>query len=526
MTAAVPGRTAGPSTATPWRGIGAAVEAAEESWAADHGGPGGPDGRDGRVPLPEILGADARGWAARLLQGLHGTDESRRAELLRVAEETLWSGPSKAARSLGVRDDTVRGYVRSVADAVGLDTADTVQAAVLYLAVRLGALPDPVTVDQQVTLREVLAHDGALAWARDVVGRLDEEMRATVTAWLGHRRDAAAAGARLGVSQSTVYNRMARARRATGLDLTGHPGHRLEMALALLITDTDLYDRALQDLALKRADAPPPTRTGPDPLAIDTSTPQTARVYDYFLGGTTNFPADRRAAERIIKAAPIVRTASRECRAFANRATAFVVGQGVTQLVDIGTGIPTPPNLHETAQAVNRFARVVYVDHDPIVLQHAQKLMEGTEEGATAYVHGDLHEGTALLDRPEVTAVVDFSRPVALCLNNVLHFVPGDEAYGIVAALVARLVPGSMLTLSQTTAEFAPELVARVVAMMSTSVTRAKARSRTEFARFFTGLELVEPGIVCASHWRPDRDADVPDPAEVNALAAVARVVG
>jgi hypothetical protein len=526
VTSAVAGRTAGGSATTPWQGIGAAVEAAEHAWASAAAGPGDAEARDGRVPLPELLGADARGWAKRLLQGLRENDDARRAELLRVTEVTLWSGPSKASRLLGMHDDTVRAHVRAVAEAVGLDAADTVHAAVLYLAVRLGALPDPVTVDQRVTLREALGHDGARQWAQGVVGRLDTDTRTAVTSWLRHGRDATAAGGQLGVSQSTVYNRMARARQATGLDVTRHPGQRLEMALALLICDPAFRDEALGGPALRAADAPAPTPAGAQALVIDTGTAHSARVYDYFLGGTTNFPADRAASEKILAFAPSVRTASRECRGFGNRATAFVAGRGVDQFIDIGTGIPTSPNLHEIAQGVNRFARVVYVDHDPIVLQHAEQLMEGTEEGATAYVHGDFYEGPALLDRPEVTAVVDFGRPVALCLNNLLHFVPDEDAYARVAALVARLAPGSMLTLSQTTTEFHPELVAKVVAMMSAGVTRARARTREEFARFFTGLELVEPGIVCASHWRPEPGAAVPDPREVNALAAVGRVVG
>lgn len=263
-------------------------------------------------------------------------------------------------------------------------------------------------------------------------------------------------------------------------------------------------------------------------VVIDTSTAHTARVYDYFLGGSTNWPSDRKVAEAIASINPHTALACRESRSWVNRAVEWSVrqrlGQGPAQILDIGAGIPTSPNVHETAQRIDRHARVVYVDHDPVVLQHADELLKSTAEGQTAYVPGDFMEGAALFDMSEVRDVVDFGQPVTLALNSLLHFVPDDSVYDIVAGMVDRLAPGSLLLITQITADFDPDLIRRVITSVSRSVTPARARSAEELSRFFEGLELVEPGIVCPSEWKPAPGKMLPDRRKVNALAAVGRI--
>jgi hypothetical protein len=263
-------------------------------------------------------------------------------------------------------------------------------------------------------------------------------------------------------------------------------------------------------------------------VAIDTGTAHSARVYDHFLGGGTNWPSDRRAAEGIASINPHTELACRECRSWVNRAIEWSVrersGRGPAQIFDIGTGIPTSPNIHETAQRIDRHARVVYLDHDPVVLEHAGELLPGAAEGRTAYVPGDFMEGAALFDMPEVQDVLDLSQPVTLALNSLLHFVPDESVYDIVAAMVNRLAPGSLLMITQITTDFDPDLVRRVITSVSRNVTPARARSAEEFSRFFEGLELVEPGIVCPSEWKPAPGRELPDRRRVNALAAVGRI--
>ncbi|MCS0635438.1 SAM-dependent methyltransferase [Streptomyces sp. LP05-1] len=246
---------------------------------------------------------------------------------------------------------------------------------------------------------------------------------------------------------------------------------------------------------------------GGDAVDLELDKAHSARMYDYYLGGVTNFPADREAAGRALAAFPSALAAARINRRFMHRSTRFLAERGHDQFLDIGTGIPTSPNLHEIAQAVNRRSRVVYTDNDPIVLAHARALLHSHPEGRTAYVQADVTDPGTLLGHPVLDQTLDLDRPVVLSLNALLHFVTDDQdAHGIVERLMERLVPGSALTISHATPDFDPAAMARVTDTYVAVGTPLQARSRTEIARFFTGFEIQEPGLVPTHEWRPDPD--------------------
>ncbi|MGW1175375.1 SAM-dependent methyltransferase [Kitasatospora sp. NPDC002543] len=250
--------------------------------------------------------------------------------------------------------------------------------------------------------------------------------------------------------------------------------------------------------------------------------PHSARIYDYFLDGTTNFPADREAAGHALAVFPQAPAAARANRAFMHRATRALAQSGVTQFLDIGTGIPTSPNLHEVAQRIEPRARIVYADNDPIVLTHAQALLRSSPEGRTAYVQADVRDPGALLDRVRATDVLDFSRPIALSLVALLHFVP-DGAHEIAATLKNALsARGSALVISHFTPDYAPQYAAGIEKVYRDNGNPVRARPRDEFADFFTGWDLLDPGITSTPRWRPEPDTKPVTDAEASCLAAVA----
>jgi hypothetical protein len=243
------------------------------------------------------------------------------------------------------------------------------------------------------------------------------------------------------------------------------------------------------------------------PSQINTTRPHPARMYDYYLGGKDNYDADREAAKAIMAVHPTIDITARVNRAFMHRTTRWLAKQGIRQFLDIGTGIPTEPNLHQVAQSEDRSSRIVYVDNDPIVLAHADALLRSTPEGRTTYIHGDVRQPRRILDTPEVHDTLDLSEPVALSLHALLHFVKDEtegDAVGIVRALMAPLAPGSYLVLGHGTADFDPTTWRAIEQLYNQRGIPAQARSRTEVAQFFEGLELIEPGIVTPHRWRPD----------------------
>jgi hypothetical protein len=268
-----------------------------------------------------------------------------------------------------------------------------------------------------------------------------------------------------------------------------------------------------------------PISEPPDSGVIDlrTDVPHPARIYDYWLGGKDNFAADREAAEAVIAVRPTVVRDIRANRAFLRRAVAWLASEaGIRQFLDIGTGIPTKPNLHEVVQAVIPSARIVYVDNDPIVLSHARALLASRPEGETAYIDADLRAPAEIL--AQAAGTLDFTQPAALVLVGILHLISDDEDPGaIIAELMAALPPGSYLVVnapaSDVHATVAAEGARRLAEMGSTPVTR---RSREEVGGFFAGLDLVEPGVVQTHRWHPEPGIST-DEYEVSAWAAVGR---
>ncbi|MEU1283337.1 SAM-dependent methyltransferase [Kitasatospora sp. NPDC005856] len=245
-------------------------------------------------------------------------------------------------------------------------------------------------------------------------------------------------------------------------------------------------------------------------LHIRQDIPHSARMYDYFLGGKDNFAVDREAAERVLTVFPTMRTAVHANRAFMHRATRTLARRGLRQWLDIGTGIPTSPNLHEVAQTVEPAARVVYADNDPVVLAHSRALMTSTPQGRTAYVHGDVHDPAAILATPQVAATLDLTQPVVLSMVALLHFVPDlADAHAIVKHLLDPLPSGSALVLSHATAELDPSGATKVQEIYNQAGTSLRLRHKAEFATFFEGLDLLSPGIVPAHRWHGD-EADAP----------------
>jgi len=239
---------------------------------------------------------------------------------------------------------------------------------------------------------------------------------------------------------------------------------------------------------------------------LQTDRPHSARMYDYYLGGKDNFPADREAAEQALAEFPHGRTTAQQNRAFMHRAIRYLAGEvGIRQFLDIGTGIPTSPNLHEVAQQVASDARIVYADNDPIVLVHARALLTGTPGGRTAYLDADLRDVEAILTSAELRETIDLTRPVAVSLVAILHFLPDeDDPYGVVHRLLDALPSGSHVVISHVTGDYAPETWTRLIETYRGRGIPAQARSLDEIARFFEGFDLVEPGIQVAHRWRPD----------------------
>jgi hypothetical protein len=251
-----------------------------------------------------------------------------------------------------------------------------------------------------------------------------------------------------------------------------------------------------------------------------------ARIYDYFLGGKNHFAADRETADKILQTNPTIRITARENRAFLGRAVSYLAAEaGIRQFLDIGTGLPTTGNVHEVAQAIAPTSHVVYVDNDPLVLTHARALLNSAPEGRTAYIHADLREPRAILDDPATREVLDFSQPTALIMLATLHLIQDeDRPAEIIATLLDALPKGSYFVASHMTMEHASEAVAAGQRTIRGAGISAQARNSDEFARLaFSGLDLVPPGVVLVSEWRPEDDSLRPAPAEINCYGGVAR---
>jgi hypothetical protein len=259
---------------------------------------------------------------------------------------------------------------------------------------------------------------------------------------------------------------------------------------------------------------------------IDTSRPHPARMYDYYIGGKNHFAADRRTADKALAKWPAGRTGLRENRKFLGRAVRYLAEEaGIRQFLDIGSGLPATDNVHEVAQRFAPAARVVYVDNDPLVLAHARALLVGLPEGRTAYVQADLREPASILSHPATRETLDFGRPVALMLVAVLHFLrEADKPEKVVETLLDALPPGSYLAASHMTLEHDPDAVGGGQRIYLDAGIPMHARDSDEFARLaFGGLEVVPPGVVLVSEWRPDASGPRPTPAEVSCYGGIGR---
>jgi SAM-dependent methyltransferase len=261
------------------------------------------------------------------------------------------------------------------------------------------------------------------------------------------------------------------------------------------------------------------------PRSIDISVPSVSRIYDYYLGGSHNFEVDREAARKAMEFLPGLPKIMQANRAFMRRAVRFAAAEGITQFLDIGSGIPTFGNVHEVAQQASPGAHVMYVDHDPVAVAHSQAVLAGN---ATAgVVAADLRKPQEILASAEVQRLIDVNRPVALLLVAILHFVEdADDPYGAVAQLREALAPGSLLILTHASYEGIPlplERAEGAVDVYKDIRNPLIMRSRDEIARFFEGYDMVEPGLVPMPDWRPDTAPEDEDPFSFSGFAGVGR---
>jgi S-adenosyl methyltransferase len=276
-------------------------------------------------------------------------------------------------------------------------------------------------------------------------------------------------------------------------------------------------------MASEGASVPSEAAPGPgDAPAFDTSVAHVARVYNYWLGGKDNFAADRAAAEQAMSAFPGIVLSARANRAFLRRTITYLAHEaGIRQFLDIGTGIPSANNTHEVAQRVAPDSRIVYVDNDPVVLAHARALLTSSPAGATDYIDADLRQADQILAGAGRT--LDFTQPVAVMLMAILqHLSDDDDPYAVVGKLMAAVPSGSYLVLSHPAKDIhAAEMAAMAARLNQMMAEKVTFRGETEVAKFFSGLELVEPGMTNVPDWRPETEEEATSPAAL--WAGVAR---
>ncbi|HEV7931378.1 MAG TPA: SAM-dependent methyltransferase [Actinomadura sp.] len=239
------------------------------------------------------------------------------------------------------------------------------------------------------------------------------------------------------------------------------------------------------------------------PRRIDRSRPSVARMYDYYLGGKDNFAVDRAAVEQVARAMPEIRQLALENRAFLRRAVRYMARQGIRQFIDIGSGLPTAGNTHEVAQEIIPDARVVYVDHDPVVLVHGRAIL--ASDANTTVASADMRDPAEVFGHPETTKLIDFDRPIGVLLIAMVHFLTMDEQTEIMRRLRDTLPAGSCVTLTHVTTDgHSPEAVAQIENVYASTPTPIYFREHAEVARFFDGLDLVDPGLVTIDAWHPD----------------------
>ncbi len=258
---------------------------------------------------------------------------------------------------------------------------------------------------------------------------------------------------------------------------------------------------------------------------MDLEKASVARVYDYYLGGSHNFTVDRQVARQAMELWPDLPLAMQVNRAFLRRSVRYLVSQGITQFLDIGSGIPTVGNVHEVAQAAAREARVVYVDIDPVAVAHSRIILD--DHPRADIVQADLRDVAGILDDPRAKRLLDLTQPIGVLMVAILHFVPGErDAADIVAQYRKIMAPGSYLAISHGTQAGRPDLVGPMTELYRRTATQLTPRSALELEALFDGFELVAPGVVFLPLWRPDSPADVDDhPERFTTYAVVGRRV-
>jgi len=259
----------------------------------------------------------------------------------------------------------------------------------------------------------------------------------------------------------------------------------------------------------------------PAALTFDPSVPSPARMYDYYIGGKDNFPADREAAEQALSVVPFGHEIALANRQFLVRAVTFMARSGIDQFIDLGTGLPTKPNVHQVAREILPDAHVLYVDNDPMVCAHARALL-ATNDGVAA-IQGDIRAPQTILNHPDTTKLIDFSHPVGVLFVAVLHFLTDeDQPWEQVAAFRWRMASGSMLAVSHITSDGTPlDVQTTIQDVYAEASAPAVFRTRQEIEAFFGGLDLVEPGLVEVGAWRSLRPAP---PAPLRFLGGLARI--
>jgi hypothetical protein len=258
------------------------------------------------------------------------------------------------------------------------------------------------------------------------------------------------------------------------------------------------------------------------PENVDVRVPNVARMYDYYLGGKDNYVADRATAEEVLSAAPQIRSAVRENRGFLERAVRYLAAEaGIRQFLDIGSGLPTQRNVHQIVADIAPGARVVYVDHDPVVVAHGKALLSGAR--STAFLQADVRRPERILDDPAVQELIDFGKPVAVLLAAVLNFVgDDDDPAGIMDTLRRPMAPGSHLVISHGTRERHSRAAENIEKVYNRATEQAVLRTHEEILPFFSGFDLLPPGLVYAAQWRPDAPRSADDPGTAMTLAGVA----
>ncbi|GAB3299680.1 SAM-dependent methyltransferase [Parasphingorhabdus pacifica] len=259
------------------------------------------------------------------------------------------------------------------------------------------------------------------------------------------------------------------------------------------------------------------------PHDVDIERPSAARIYDYYLGGGNNFASDRELAKKVLAAAPEIRTAALANRDFLQRVVRYCISRGITQFLDIGSGIPTVGNTHEVAQQIDPECRVVYVDNEPVAVAHSELMLSDIPNTAT--VQCDARDVKGVLDAEATRNLLDFDKPVAIFMLALLHFIPDSEVPGdMLESYRAAVAPGSVFALSHVTGDELPEEMNTVVDLYEQSQNPGTLRNRAEFRALVGGFEVVEPGVVFLPDWRPDRERDT-DPERSVCYGLVAHVM-